>query len=144
MLSLAQKPSVHRYRPVFETAFRSNPHETHISQLCFASQSTDTPPADKPNPVHYTLLLLLNSTSPTENALDTLATRISSFRRHWPHLARDTSASAIRTRLSEWIPAGRSLYVASNEANQSFFDELRRDFKVAPRRLTSTARLMLA
>ncbi|GAQ78916.1 hypothetical protein KFL_000210020 [Klebsormidium nitens] len=50
--------------------------------------------------------------------------------RHWPHLARDTSPSAIRARLSKWIPAGRSVYVASNEANQSFFEELRRDFKV--------------
>ena len=42
----------------------------------------------------------------------------------FPHLDRDTQANAIMQRVANWIPEGRTLFIASNERKQGFFDAL--------------------
>ena len=42
----------------------------------------------------------------------------------FPHLDRDTQANAIMQRVANWIPEGRTLFIASNERKQGFFDSL--------------------
>ena len=38
-----------------------------------------------------------------------------------PHLDRDTRAEFILHRIQKWIPAGRTLFIASNERTPGFF-----------------------
>ncbi|KAI5067339.1 hypothetical protein GOP47_0017867 [Adiantum capillus-veneris] len=48
----------------------------------------------------------------------------------FPHLDRDTQAGAILRRIGNWIPEGRTLFVASNERKPGFFDALGTKYKV--------------
>ncbi|KAH6555333.1 hypothetical protein KP509_1Z264500 [Ceratopteris richardii] len=49
----------------------------------------------------------------------------------FPHLDRDTRASAILKRVGNWIPEGRTLFIASNEREPGFFDPLGTRYKLA-------------
>lgn len=48
-----------------------------------------------------------------------------------PHLDRDTRAEFILCRISKWVPAGRTLFIASNERTPGFFSPLSARFKIA-------------
>lgn len=41
-----------------------------------------------------------------------------------PHLDRDTRPEFIQQRIEKWIPAGRTLFIASNERSPGFFSQL--------------------
>eukprot|EP00250_Pteridium_aquilinum_P019388 c24409_g1_i1 orf=122-1381(+) len=48
----------------------------------------------------------------------------------FPHLDRDTQAHAIIRRVANWIPEGRTVFIASNERSPGFFDALGSKYKV--------------
>eukprot|EP00249_Psilotum_nudum_P015477 c25348_g1_i1 orf=270-1136(-) len=47
-----------------------------------------------------------------------------------PHLDRDTQPHAIMRRIANWIPEGRTLFIASNERQPGFFDPLSSKYNV--------------
>ena len=47
----------------------------------------------------------------------------------WPRLDEDTRAEAIAVKLGKWLPAVRTLYVATNEWRPGFFAPMRRAFR---------------
>ncbi|XVF56306.1 hypothetical protein PTKIN_Ptkin06aG0108300 [Pterospermum kingtungense] len=48
-----------------------------------------------------------------------------------PHLDRDTRAEFILRRIQKWVPAGRTLFIASNERTPGFFSPLSVRYKLA-------------
>ncbi|XP_021297415.1 uncharacterized protein LOC110426508 [Herrania umbratica] len=48
-----------------------------------------------------------------------------------PHLDRDTRAEFILRRIQKWVPAGRTLFIASNERTPGFFSPLSARYKLA-------------
>lgn len=48
-----------------------------------------------------------------------------------PHLDRDTRPEYIRKRIAQWIPPGRTLFIASNERTPGFFSPLSDRYKLA-------------
>ncbi|XP_074306773.1 uncharacterized protein LOC141642014 isoform X2 [Silene latifolia] len=48
-----------------------------------------------------------------------------------PHIERDTRPEFILRRISKWVPAGRTLYIASNERTPGFFSPLGVRYKLA-------------
>lgn len=56
--------------------------------------------------------------------------RFGVIRTQFPHLDRDTQAHAIMRRVANWIPEGRTLFIASNERKQGFFDALGSKYKM--------------
>ncbi|KAK1291846.1 hypothetical protein QJS10_CPB17g01677 [Acorus calamus] len=48
-----------------------------------------------------------------------------------PHLDRDTRPEFIQRRISQWIPPGRTLFIASNERSPGFFSLLATKYKLA-------------
>lgn len=48
----------------------------------------------------------------------------------FPHLDRDTQAHTIIRRVADWIPEGRTLFIASNERKPGFFDALSSKYKL--------------
>ncbi|CAL9111371.1 unnamed protein product [Musa textilis] len=48
-----------------------------------------------------------------------------------PHLDRDTRPEFIQQRIEKWIPAGRTLFIASNERSPGFFSPLSARYKLA-------------
>ncbi|AQK94094.1 calcium ion binding [Zea mays] len=48
-----------------------------------------------------------------------------------PHLDRDTRPEYIIKRIAQWIPPGRTLFIASNERTPGFFSPLSDRYKLA-------------
>eukprot|EP01018_Ginkgo_biloba_P035744 Gb_39043 [translate_table: standard] len=48
-----------------------------------------------------------------------------------PHLDRDTRPEAILRRIAEWIPKGRTIFIASNERAPGFFSPLSAKYRLA-------------
>lgn len=57
--------------------------------------------------------------------------RFGNNRTLFPHLDRDTQPQAIMLRIADWIPKGRTLFIASNERTPGFFNPLMSKYTVA-------------
>lgn len=57
--------------------------------------------------------------------------RFGVYRTLHPHLDRDTRPEAIIQRIADWIPKGRTIFIASNERTPGFFSPLSVKYKLA-------------